>query len=665
MANPTPVGTGATAVVSGVSGQPVPIAVALPSGVIAGDTLITICIIGDSGQSQTLGVTPPAGWSTPGTSGVDFAKTLTFYYTWYGFVSVHTAGSSEPSSYTFNVNNIGGGCYAEAFMLAFRGGSGTIGASAIAAYTSGATFTLGSLTPTTASDVWLGVTFDKSSTTPPNLPSGFTNIGTQSNSTNYFSARESYKNLTSLSATGTATAASNGGFSNGSDQPGYAFSIIVPASGTVPATNTATGAGSITPTVKGAATSTLTAAGSSSISLLAAGTALATALAVGAASISPLGTGSAVATNPAAITAKATPYAASSATSNLTAAGAATLTPTAIGAVSNAAQNTANGAPTVSPAATGSAVLTLTATGAASVTATTAGAAASTLYATGSPSVAPTAAGSAQQSGTNPAASLVSVTPKASGAATSTLPAVGNASISAIGAGQVSSRNAAAGQTSIRLSASGKAAASLSASGIASAAMQASGTAQATLTAAGAFSVIPSASGLISPQAIYSADGQFYAKQPAAYFYAASAPSFFYAPQPATYFYALASDMTTPTFSAKHPASKRVATFDATANLASGETLTSIISTTVTVIRGTDPNPSAVVAANPAPTINATQITVLTPSGPVTIASGSAAQCNLTGGLDGTWYLISFVCTTSNPNKVLTLEAILPVSAQP
>jgi len=233
------------------------------------------------------------------------------------------------------------------------------------------------------------------------------------------------------------------------------------------------------------------------------------------------------------------------------------------------------------------------------------------------------------------------------------------------------------------LSASGKATASLSAFGIASVATQAAGTAQATQTAAGAFAIIPSATGAVSPQTVYFADDQFYAKQsaayfygpqlagvfyatqPATYFYAASAPQFFYAPQPATYFYAIASDMTTPTFSAKHPASKRVATFDATANLASGETLTGIISTTVAVIRGTDPNPYAVVAANPAPTINATQITVPTPSGPVTIAAGAAVQCNLNGGLDGTWYLISFVCNTSNPNKVLTLEAILPVSAQP
>ena len=487
-------------------------------------------------------------------------------------------------------------------------------------------------------------------------------------------------------ATGKASVAPTiKGAATGTNKANGAASVSPTAAGTANNASQLSAAGNAfaIPSASGAATSTLTAAGSSSISLLAAGTALATALAVGAASISPLGTGSAVITNPAAIAAKATPYAAGSATSNLNAAGAATLTPTALGAASNAAQNTANGAATVLPSATGSAVLTLTATGAASVTATASGAASSTLYATGSPSVALTAAGSAQQSGTIPAAVSVSVTPKASGAATSTLPAVGNANISAIGAGQASSRNAAAGQASIRLSASGKAAASLSASGIASAAMQAAGTAQATLTAVGAFSVIPSASGLVSPQAIYSADDQFYAKQsaayfygpqlagffyaaqPAAYFYAASAPSFFYAPQPATYFYALASDMTTPTFSAKHPASKRVATFDATANLASGETLTSIISTTVTVIRGTDPNPSAVVAANPAPAINAAQITVPAPSGPVTIAAGSAVQCNLTGGLDGTWYLISFVCATSNPNKVLTLEAILPVSAQP
>ena len=108
--------------------------------------------------------------------------------------------------------------------------------------------------------------------------------------------------------------------------------------------------------------------------------------------------------------------------------------------------------------------------------------------------------------------------------------------------------------------------------------------------------------------------------------------------------------------SVKDPLETRVLTFDDTADLASGETLTSILSTTITAVRGTDPNPSAIITSA---AINTQAVTV----GAILIAVGMCVQAICTGGLDGCWYEIRIQCATSNPDKIVTLKAILQVSA--
>ncbi len=331
--------------------------------------------------------------------------------------------------------------------------------------------------------------------------------------------------------------------------------------------------------------------------------------------------------------------------------------------IAAASTNTATGAASVTPSASGSATSTNTATGSASVSLLAAGTVIATVLAVGAASIAPIGIGSA--SATNPAAVVASVSPAAAGSATSTLTISVAASVtpSAAGSVTVAGTNPATGSASVQALASGRAQATLTATGAAFVFPQVSGALQATQTASGSGFVTPTASGTVQPPIVYVADGLFYALQPTAFFYAPAQPEQFYARQAASYFYARQNDMTTPIFSAKHPTSTRVATFDATPNLVAGETLTSITSQSVTVISGNDPAP-AVVATSPAPAINSASVTVPTIGGSVTISAGCCVQCDVTGGVDGARYLISFVCPTSNPNKVLNLSAILVVSTQ-
>lgn len=63
----------------------------------------------------------------------------------------------------------------------------------------------------------------------------------------------------------------------------------------------------------------------------------------------------------------------------------------------------------------------------------------------------------------------------------------------------------------------------------------------------------------------------------------------------------------TPTFDTKDPRETVVLTFDASADLDSGETLTSVTDTEVTVNRGTDKNASSVVSD---PQINVSTLSV-------------------------------------------------------
>lgn len=109
-------------------------------------------------------------------------------------------------------------------------------------------------------------------------------------------------------------------------------------------------------------------------------------------------------------------------------------------------------------------------------------------------------------------------------------------------------------------------------------------------------------------------------------------------------------------FDAKDPRETVVLTFDASLGLASGETLTDITETDVTMASGTDPEAKNIVSG---PLINGTPITVNGKTLPV----GTAVQAEAVGGVSPARYLIAITCNTSNPDKVLTLKAVLPVSA--
>lgn len=112
----------------------------------------------------------------------------------------------------------------------------------------------------------------------------------------------------------------------------------------------------------------------------------------------------------------------------------------------------------------------------------------------------------------------------------------------------------------------------------------------------------------------------------------------------------------TPTLDTKDPNESVVPTLDATADLEDSETLTSIQKTEVSMVYGTDE--SAADFASSAQ-INGAAITV----NGVQIETGKCVQFVAAGGLTNCGYLVSITCATSNPNKVLTLKGIFPVSA--
>lgn len=109
--------------------------------------------------------------------------------------------------------------------------------------------------------------------------------------------------------------------------------------------------------------------------------------------------------------------------------------------------------------------------------------------------------------------------------------------------------------------------------------------------------------------------------------------------------------------STKDPRETVVLTIDATLELATGETLSSAGTPDITIAQGYEAAVSLTligVAVNNAP------ITV----GGVTIATGCAVQAVMAAGSSGVLYLIAITCPTSNPDKILTLKALVPVSAQ-
>lgn len=108
-------------------------------------------------------------------------------------------------------------------------------------------------------------------------------------------------------------------------------------------------------------------------------------------------------------------------------------------------------------------------------------------------------------------------------------------------------------------------------------------------------------------------------------------------------------------FDIKDPSETVVLTFDGTDGLAGGETLSAVQSVAVDVVQGVDANASAVVSSG---AINTAALTI----NGNTIAVGCGVTAPASGGVSGCAYLIRITCTTSNPNKVLTLKGVLPVS---
>jgi hypothetical protein len=157
----------------------------------------------------------------------------------------------------------------------------------------------------------------------------------------------------------------------------------------------------------------------------------------------------------------------------------------------------------------------------------------------------------------------------------------------------------------------------------------------------------------------YAADGHYFVVIPSRPFYAPVNARPFYAPTPARPFYILSDPDMTPNFDTLDPRETLVLTLDASAELASGETLTAIETMTATQQSG----PTGTAPTLAGQLINTQPITLTFNGAPITIAVGAAVQVVASGGTAGCRYLIAATCTTSNPDKILTLKGILPVSA--
>lgn len=112
----------------------------------------------------------------------------------------------------------------------------------------------------------------------------------------------------------------------------------------------------------------------------------------------------------------------------------------------------------------------------------------------------------------------------------------------------------------------------------------------------------------------------------------------------------------TQSFPAKDPRETVVLTFNATPELDTGETLTAITRTDVGTSYGTDASAASVISGGQ---ITEESITI----GTTTIAAGNAVQAIASSGLNDCGYLIAITCATTNPNKILTLKGVLPVSS--
>lgn len=135
----------------------------------------------------------------------------------------------------------------------------------------------------------------------------------------------------------------------------------------------------------------------------------------------------------------------------------------------------------------------------------------------------------------------------------------------------------------------------------------------------------------------------------------------FYAAAPACSFYALSDPNMTQQMDDKDPGDDVVVTFDATARLDPGETLTGITKSEIEMRWGTDADISLVLSGMQ---VNTEDVTVMTLGGAITVASGKGVQGRASAGIDQCGYLMAITCTRSNGGAPLVLKGILPVSAQ-
>lgn len=97
--------------------------------------------------------------------------------------------------------------------------------------------------------------------------------------------------------------------------------------------------------------------------------------------------------------------------------------------------------------------------------------------------------------------------------------------------------------------------------------------------------------------------------------------------------------------SPKYSGEKVVVTMEFGQNLSTGETLAGSPEVEVETNSGIDENPSAILNGDP-------------------LIAGTQVRIPVQGGIAANSYLIKATCSTSNPQKVLQMVAILPIYAQ-
>lgn len=142
-----------------------------PTGVAAGDLLVSIVAFGAISDSNNATWTGDTGWTEVYDQGVN----PNIRVAW------KVAGSSEPASYTFTTSVSSG--YHGGVVLAFRGAAFDVCGSAVVA-ASGGNVTASAITVSEANSILLGFWFTTANIASFSTPSGMTLLIDGSNSTN-------------------------------------------------------------------------------------------------------------------------------------------------------------------------------------------------------------------------------------------------------------------------------------------------------------------------------------------------------------------------------------------------------------------------------------------------------------------------------------------------